>query len=52
MGRKWGFCIKSNPGGSIDRFKARLVAQGFHQCSSIDFHDTFSPVCEYRGLCG
>ena len=38
------FRIKCNPNGSIDRFKARLVARDFHQCPSIDFLDTFSSI--------
>ena len=33
------FCIKRNLDGSIDRFKARLVAQCFHERLGIDFHD-------------
>ena len=28
--------------GSVDRYKARLVANGFHQSPSVDYHDPLS----------
>ncbi|RWR81869.1 Reverse transcriptase, RNA-dependent DNA polymerase [Cinnamomum micranthum f. kanehirae] len=44
VGCKWVYRIKQNADGSIDRYKARFVAKGFHQQPSIDFKETFSPV--------
>ena len=31
IGSKWGFRVKENSDGSIDKYKPRLVAKGFHQ---------------------
>ena len=44
IGCKWVFRIKENADGSINRYKAGLIAKGFHQVHGFDFHETFSPV--------
>jgi hypothetical protein len=41
---KWVFCIKKNVDGTIDRYKARLVAKVFKQRHGIDYEETFSLV--------
>ena len=43
-GCKWVFKLKRNSDGSINKYKAKLVAKGFHQQFGIDFEETFSPV--------
>jgi hypothetical protein len=36
------FTIKGNPDGTLERFKARLIARGFSQVYGEDYTDTFT----------
>jgi histone deacetylase 1/2 len=43
IGSRWVFSLKKKDDDTF-KYKARLVAQGFHQVYGIDFWDSYSPV--------
>ena len=47
VGSKWVFKTKLKGNGTIDRYKARLVARGFSQISGLDFGEAFSPIIKH-----
>eukprot|EP00794_Sanderia_malayensis_P002751 gene2751-biopygen2271 len=50
VGCKWVFKTKRNSDGSISRYKARLVAQGYSQEAGIDYDELYAPVARYNSI--
>lgn len=44
VGCKWVYQIKLKVDGTLDRYKAWLVAKGFHQQDDVAFGETYSHV--------
>lgn len=47
---KWIFRIKTNPDGSLDKYKARLVIKGCSLREGVDFDETYSPVTRLESI--
>ena len=46
IGSRWFFKIKRHDDGTIEKFKARFVAQGFSQVFGNDYDETFAPTAK------
>ena len=51
VGCKWIYKIKTRSDGSIERYKARLVAKCFTQEYGIDHEETYTPIARISFVC-
>ena len=50
VGCKWIYKIKNHSDGSIERYKARLIAKSFTQEYGIDYEKTFALVARISSV--
>ncbi|KAL5753906.1 hypothetical protein ACOSP7_022126 [Xanthoceras sorbifolium] len=50
IGCRWVYKIKTKVDGSVERYKARLIARGFTQEYGIDYEETFASVARLTSV--
>ena len=50
IGCRWVFTVKYLSDDNIERYKARLVAQGYNQTDGIDKNENFAPVAKMNTI--
>ena len=51
IGSRWVFKIKRWPDGSINKYKGRIVAQGYSQIQGIHYHEVFASTARMAAMC-
>ena len=51
LGCKWVYSVKVRSDGSLDRYKARLVALGNNQEYGVNYEETFARVAKMTTVC-
>jgi hypothetical protein len=47
----WLYKVKTHFDGSLERYKASLVARGFQQEQGCDYDETFAPIAQMTTIC-
>ena len=50
VGSRWIYKVKQAADGSVEKYKARFVAQGFSQIEGIEYEETFGHVTRYYSI--
>ena len=47
---QWTFRVKRDNLGAVNKFKVRLVTQGFSQIEGLDYNETFLPTIRFTTI--
>jgi hypothetical protein len=50
IGCKWVYKVKHSADGFVNRYKARLVANGYAQTYGINYEETYSPIAKMTNV--